>query len=70
MQGTVILKVLVDEHGAPQEVTIEQSSGFSLLDRSAREQVLQGWKFEPAMVGGHAVRAWARVPVTFDLNQL
>ncbi|QNK02817.1 energy transducer TonB [Dyella telluris] len=70
LQGQVILKVLVDESGVPQEVTIEQSSGSSLLDRSARDQVLKGWKFEPAMVNGHAVRAWARVPVTFNLNEL
>jgi protein TonB len=70
MQGTVILKVLVDEKGAPQDVTVEQSSGYTLLDRSAREQVLQSWKFEPAVVNGHSVRAWARVPVTFNLNEL
>lgn len=70
MQGTVVLKVLVDEKGVPQEVAIEQSSGYLLLDRSAREQVLQGWKFQPATMGNQAVRAWARVPVTFDLNQL
>lgn len=70
IQGQVILKVLVDENGLPQDVTIEQSSGYTLLDRSAREQVLKGWKFEPAMVNGHAVRAWARVPVTFNLNEL
>jgi protein TonB len=70
MQGTVLLKVLVDEQGVPQEATVEQSSGYALLDRSAREQVLQGWKFQPAMVNGQAVRAWARVPVSFNLNQL
>lgn len=70
MQGQVILKVLVDEHGVPQDVVLEQSSGYTLLDRSAREQVLKGWRFEPAMVDGHAVRAWARVPVTFNLNEL
>lgn len=70
MQGQVILKVLVDENGMPQDVVVEQSSGYTLLDRSAREQVLKGWRFEPAMVGGHAVRAWARVPVTFNLNEL
>lgn len=70
LQGQVILKVLVDENGVPQEVAVEQSSGYSLLDRSAREQVLKGWRFEPAMVNGRAVRAWARVPVTFNLNEI
>jgi protein TonB len=69
-QGQVILKVLVDESGVPQEVAIEKSSGSNVLDRSARDQVLRGWKFEPAMVNGRAVRAWARVPVTFNLNEL
>jgi len=70
MEGTVVLRVLVDEKGVPQEVTIEQSSGYTLLDRSAREQVLQGWRFQPATVGGQAVRAWARVPVNFNVNQI
>ncbi len=69
MQGTVLLRVLVDETGKPMEVKVEQGSGYALLDRSAREQVLAGWEFQPAMVNGKAVRAWARVPVTFSLRQ-
>jgi len=69
MHGTVLLRVLVDETGKPLDVLIEQSSGHTLLDRSAREQVLASWKFQPAMVDGKAVRAWARVPVSFDLRQ-
>src|SRR5215469_7763245 len=70
MQGTVVLRVLVDEKGVPQEVVVEQSSGYTVLDRSAHDQVMQGWKFQPAMVNGQAVRAWARVPVSFNLNEL
>ncbi|WP_109125207.1 energy transducer TonB [Dyella sp. C11] len=70
MQGKVVLKVLVDENGVPQNVAIEESSGYTMLDKSAMEQVLKGWRFEPAKVDGHAVRAWARVPVTFNLNEL
>lgn len=68
MQGTVLLRVLVDESGTPIDVVIEQSSGHNLLDRSAREQVLAGWRFQPAIVDGKAVQAWARVPVSFDLH--
>jgi protein TonB len=70
MHGTVLLRVLVDEEGKPVEVVVEQSSGFRLLDRSAREQVLAGWRFQPASVDGHAVRAWARVLVSFELRKL
>jgi protein TonB len=68
MHGTVLLQVLVDETGRPTQVTVERSSGYTLLDRSAREQVLAGWRFQPAMVHGQAVRAWAHVPVAFDLH--
>ena len=68
MHGTVLLRVLVDETGKPLQVTVEQGSGYALLDRSARDQVLAGWRFQPAMVKGQAVRAWARVPVSFQLR--
>ncbi|MEI7037875.1 energy transducer TonB [Fulvimonas yonginensis] len=70
MHGTVLLRVLVDEQGRPVEAVVERSSGYGLLDRSAREQVLAGWRFQPASVGGHAVRAWARIPVSFELQKL
>ena len=70
LQGTVLLRVLVDENGAPVQVEVEHGSGYALLDRSARKQVLAHWRFQPAMVNGHAVRAWARVPVSFVLHDL
>jgi protein TonB len=70
LQGTVLLRVLVDETGKPLQVEVEHGSGYALLDRSAREQVLAHWRFQPAMANGHAVRAWARVPVSFVLRDL
>ena len=70
MSGTVLLRVLVDENGKPVDVVIEQSSGFKLLDNRAREQVLATWLFQPAVIDGHAVRAWARVPVSFAFQQM
>lgn len=70
MQGTVLLRVWVDENGKPMQVEVEQSSGYVLLDRSAREQVLANWRFQPAMMQGHAVSAWARVPVSFTLQEM
>jgi periplasmic protein TonB len=70
MEGTVTLLVLVDEAGKPVDVKIEHSSGYPLLDKSAREQVLSGWQFQPAVIDGRTVKAWARVPVNFALQQL
>lgn len=68
MHGTVVLRVLVDETGKPLEVSVTRGSGYAVLDRSAREQVLANWRFKPATINGHAVRAWATVPVTFTMR--
>ncbi|HEU0152474.1 MAG TPA: TonB family protein [Arenimonas sp.] len=65
--GTVLLRVLVDEQGRPQEVVIETSSGHRELDRAARDQVLAKWRFHPATHQGRAIRAYALVPIGFDL---
>jgi protein TonB len=70
MQGTVTLRVLVDETGKPLDVVIESSSGHDLLDRAARDQVLAKWRFQPAQVNGQKVQAWARIPVNFDLRSI
>jgi protein TonB len=69
MEGTVTLRVLVDESGKPIDVVVEGSSGHAVLDKVAREQVLANWRFQPATAGGKPVRAWARIPVSFDLRK-
>jgi protein TonB len=58
-QGTVILLVLIDEAGAPTSVTIEQSSGFSLLDEVA-QKTARDYRFR---VGDSRT---LRVPITFQ----
>ncbi len=68
LQGTVMLRVVVDESGNPVEVSVATSSGHRVLDRAAREQVLRKWKFVPARQNGRAVRAVGTVPVAFSIN--
>lgn len=68
LQGTVMLRVVVDEAGNPIEVSVATSSGHRVLDRVAREQVLRKWKFVPARQNGRAVRAVGTVPVAFSIN--
>jgi periplasmic protein TonB len=68
MQGTVILRVLVDAGGHPVQVQVEHSSGHPVLDRAARRQVAAKWLFKPAQVKGQATPAWALVPVQFRLR--
>jgi protein TonB len=69
MEGTVTLRVLVDTDGKPLRVVIEQSSGHPELDRAARDQILARWRFQPAQNAGQFVQAWARIPITFNLQQ-
>jgi protein TonB len=68
-QGTVMLRVLVGTDGIPQTVEIAKSSGWSRLDRAARDAVTH-WSFHPAIRNGMAHSAWALVPVTFNLSTL
>ncbi|HEX5756481.1 MAG TPA: TonB family protein [Arenimonas sp.] len=66
-EGEVLLRVLVDTEGRVQAVTIERSSGHRLLDDAARQQVLTRWRFHPAQRAGHAIAAYALVPIDFSL---
>jgi periplasmic protein TonB len=68
LQGTVVLRVLVDVDGKPLQVVVESSSGHAELDRAAQNQVLSKWRFQPATAQGRPTQAWARIPVTFNLQ--
>ncbi|MGH8126000.1 MAG: energy transducer TonB [Rhodanobacteraceae bacterium] len=69
IEGTVVLKVLVDPSGKPVKVMIAHSSGSRLLDEAALRHVLAAWRFHPATRSGRAIEAWALVPVRFNLNR-
>jgi protein TonB len=66
-EGTVRLKVLVDEKGRPRDVSIANSSGFSRLDQAAMEAVRK-WRFVAATDGTNAITAWTQVAITFRLT--
>jgi protein TonB len=67
-QGTVVLRVLVDTAGHAQRIEIARSSGHRRLDDAAREAV-QGARFIPVLVDGHAQPAWGLVPIAFRLDR-
>lgn len=66
-EGTVTVRVLVDERGRPADVQLTSSSGHPALDQAALEAIRK-WSFAPAMRGAQAVPAWTTVRVTFQLN--
>ncbi|HET9472767.1 MAG TPA: energy transducer TonB [Steroidobacteraceae bacterium] len=63
--GTVVLRVLVDEHGRPAQIQIERSSGFDRLDTAAR-QAVEKFLFRPYEVNGVAQPAQVLIPIGFD----
>lgn len=69
LEGTVVLKVLVDVDGTPISVEIERSSGHFKLDDAAKRQVLRKWKFKPAIVDGRATQVYGIIPVSFSLTR-
>ena len=66
-EGTVLLEVLVDRSGRVKKLRVLTSSGHQVLDRAALKSV-NGWLFEPGMVGDEKVDMWVRVPVRFELR--
>lgn len=68
IEGTVLLRVLVDVDGKPLSVEIERSSGNRRLDDAARRQVLRRWMFRPAIRDGQAIQVFGMVPVSFSLQ--
>lgn len=66
-EGTVRLKVLVDETGRPKDIQVAQSSGFSRLDEAAK-QAVRRWKFVAANNGSGPVSVWTQVAISFRLT--
>ena len=66
-QGTVILLVEVLADGSTNEVEVIESSGYSVLDRSAVRSVRK-WRFKPGTRYGKPTAMKVKVPVVFRLK--
>jgi TonB family protein len=64
-QGTVVLQLVVDEHGLPQQMKVTRSLGLG-LDQKAIEAVGK-WRFKPGMKDGKPVPVIATIEVNFRL---
>jgi protein TonB len=65
-EGTVLLRVLVNEEGRAKAIEINKSSGDDALDRAAREAI-QGWRFIPARYVRKLWKAGSVFPSIFVL---
>jgi periplasmic protein TonB len=64
-QGTVGLRIVIDEHGIPQHISVVRMLGLG-LDERAIEAVTR-WRFKPALKNGKPVAVEAFVDVNFRL---
>jgi protein TonB len=64
-QGTVVLSLIVDDQGRPQNLKVVRSLGLG-LDQKAIEAV-EKWRFRPGMKDGKAVPVMATIEVNFRL---
>jgi TonB family protein len=64
-QGAVLLQLVVDENGVPQDIKVIRSLGLG-LDQKAIEAV-QKWRFKPGQKDGKAVPVSANIEVNFRL---
>jgi protein TonB len=67
-QGTVVLRVVIDERGTATSIEIETSSGHARLDDAARDAVLHA-EFRPYVEDGEPRRALVLIPIEFALNR-
>jgi protein TonB len=65
-QGKVVLRILVNAKGLPDQVLIQTSSGFARLDEAGRQAALRAL-FKPYMENGHPVAVFVIVPLNFTL---
>jgi len=66
-QGMVILLIQVTPEGLPDVVDVAQSSGFTLLDRAARDAVAT-WRFVPAVRDGQPIPSSMALRIQFQLD--
>lgn len=66
-QGIVVLIILVLEDGTAGKVEVKNSSGFPLLDESAKNAVIQ-WHFIPAMIDGQPISETYTLSIPFVLT--
>lgn len=67
IEGTVMVKITVDERGRVIRASIIQSTAQGIFDKAALEAVRK-WIFEPAEQSGNKVKATISVPLEFSLE--
>lgn len=66
-EGTVLLRVLINEKGRAEGIEIQRTSGSPRLDEAARLAALRA-RFKPHLEDGRAIAVYALVPINFSIE--
>ena len=66
-QGTVIVRLIIDQSGNVEDITLLQSSTFPRLDRAASE-IGRRYRFKPFVVNGSPQRISTNLLIKFNLK--
>lgn len=66
-EGTVMLRILINERGRAERADIHKSSGVTRLDEAARQAALRA-VFKPYTENGRPVPVYAILPISFQLD--
>ena len=67
--GTVVLDLVIDADGQPQQAAVKESSGYLLLDRAAQRSALDHWRFDVSHCARSDLPASHQVAVEFRNEQ-
>ena len=65
--GTVVLRILINEKGLPEQILVHKSTGYSNLDEAGRQAAMRAL-FKPMIENGKPVPVYVLVPLTFQLS--
>ena len=65
--GTVVLRILINEKGLPEQILVHKSTGYSNLDEAGRQAAPRAL-FKPMIENGKPVPVYVLVPLTFQLS--
>jgi len=66
-QGTVIVRLIIDQTGNVEDISLLQSSNFPRLDRAASE-IGRRYRFKPFLVNGSPQRISTNLLIKFNLK--
>ncbi|MCX6138766.1 MAG: TonB family protein [Ignavibacteriales bacterium] len=67
LEGTVWVKIWIDEEGVPQKADIIKSDAGDFNQASI--DAAMKWRFTPAMLKGKPVAVWVTIPFKYKLNK-